>query len=110
MKCQSGFTYNALTTACEAGKWVFWNSITSTEGISLAFLGPCTFDSTLCENEGRCVDDLTTEKGFKCVCSNQYEGEFCEHSKSVINESSNDPFECVLTESFLIDFFLILQG
>ncbi|CAF3971945.1 unnamed protein product [Adineta steineri] len=58
MRCQSGFIYNALTTACEKG--------------------PCTFDSTLCKNEGLCVDDPTIEKGFKCICSNQDQGEYCE--------------------------------
>jgi hypothetical protein len=43
--------------------------------------GPCTFDSTLCEHKGQCIDDPIIEKGFKCLCSNQYEGEFCEKGK-----------------------------
>ena len=47
----------------------------------LVLSGPCTFDSTLCENDGRCIDDPTVEKGFKCICSNQYEGEFCQEGK-----------------------------
>jgi hypothetical protein len=43
--------------------------------------GPCTFDSTLCKNEGQCVDDPTIEKRFKCICSNQFQGEYCEKGK-----------------------------
>jgi hypothetical protein len=49
------------------------------------FSGPCTFDSTLCQNEGHCIDDPTIEKGFKCLCKNQYEGEFCEQGKIYTN-------------------------
>lgn len=40
--------------------------------------GPCTFDSTLCKNEGQCVDEPTDAKGFKCVCSSRFHGEYCE--------------------------------
>ncbi len=43
--------------------------------------GPCTFDSTLCQNEAQCVDEPTIEKGFKCICSGQFQGEFCEQGK-----------------------------
>ncbi|CAF1621762.1 unnamed protein product [Adineta ricciae] len=57
-RCESGFIYNALTTACEKG--------------------PCTFDSTLCQNNGQCVDEPTVEKGFRCVCGEQYHGDYCE--------------------------------
>jgi hypothetical protein len=46
-------------------------------------LGPCTFDSTLCKNEGQCIDEPTIEKGFKCVCSNQFQGEYCEKGKKI---------------------------
>ena len=72
------------------------------------FLGPCTFDSTLCENEGRCVDDMTTEKGFQCICSNEYEGELCESSKLVINGSSVDLSKYALTKKFMDEFFILL--
>lgn len=58
MYCQSGFVYNALTTTCERG--------------------PCTFDSSLCRNEGQCVDNLTIDKGFQCLCKKQFHGDFCE--------------------------------
>jgi hypothetical protein len=47
----------------------------------LRILGPCTFDSTLCKNEGQCIDEPTIEKGFKCICSNQFQGEYCEEGK-----------------------------
>jgi len=70
MKCKSGFIYNALTTACENV--------------------PCTFDSTLCQNEGQCIDDPTNEKGFKCICSNQFQGEFCEEDKRYILEETTE--------------------
>ena len=57
--------------------------------IILMISGPCTFDSTLCENEGHCINDPTMEKGFKCVCASRYGGEFCEkgeiYSSSIIN-------------------------
>lgn len=53
-------------------------------------LGPCTFISTLCENQGRCIDDMNMEKGFRCICSSEYEGELCETRKPVINGNSND--------------------
>lgn len=69
------------------------------------FLGPCTFDSTLCENEGRCVDDMTTEKGFQCICPNEYEGELCESNKLGRNGSLDDLPKYVLTDSFMDEFF-----
>jgi len=58
MKCKPGFHYNALTTSCE--------------------MKPCAMDSTLCKNNGQCVGELTSKKGFKCICSIEYQGEYCE--------------------------------
>ncbi|UJR13749.1 hypothetical protein I4U23_000759 [Adineta vaga] len=81
-RCELGFMYNALTTACEKG--------------------PCTFDSTLCQNDGRCVDEPMIEKGYRCICSSQFQGENCEkiinqeetteeaHTNESIQKSSNN--------------------
>ena len=40
-------------------------------------------DSTLCKNNGRCVDDSTNLKGFQCICSIEYQGESCENRKKI---------------------------
>jgi hypothetical protein len=51
-------------------------------------------DSTLCKNDGQCVDEITNEKGFKCLCSIEYHGEYCEKRKKIlfwlINKRKND--------------------
>jgi hypothetical protein len=38
-------------------------------------------NSTLCKNDGQCVDETTNQKGFKCICSIEYQGEYCEKRK-----------------------------
>ncbi|CAF4146822.1 unnamed protein product, partial [Rotaria sordida] len=83
MKCKSGLIYNALTTGCEKG--------------------PCTFDSTLCKNEGQCIDEPTNEKGFKCICSNQFQGDFCEKDinlKETTEQSNNREIMIKNSDSF----------
>jgi hypothetical protein len=39
-------------------------------------------DSTLCKNNGQCIDESTNKKGFKCRCSIEYQGEYCEKRKT----------------------------
>lgn len=46
--------------------------------IRIICLELCTKDSTLCQNNGQCVDDSTNKKGFYCICSTEYQGETCE--------------------------------
>jgi len=40
-------------------------------------------DSTLCKNNGQCVDEATNKKGFKCICLIEYQGEYCEKRKKI---------------------------
>lgn len=83
MNCESGLIYNALTTTCEKGnnrvlfliEKLFYCKIIN------FFPGPCTFDSTLCKNEGQCIDEPTNEKSFKCICWSHFQGDFCEQGK-----------------------------
>ncbi|CAF4504010.1 unnamed protein product [Rotaria sp. Silwood1] len=79
MKCKSGLIYNALTTACEKG--------------------PCTFDSTLCKNEGQCIDEPTNEKGFKCICSNQFQGDFCEKDINLIETTEQVNYRDIMAKN-----------
>ncbi|CAF0752799.1 unnamed protein product [Adineta ricciae] len=64
-KCQPGLRYNALTTKCEKQ--------------------PCDVDSDLCHNHGQCVNELTSTKGFRCICSLSYQGEHCDKPVQVTN-------------------------
>jgi hypothetical protein len=78
-RCESGLIYNALTTACEKGN--YFSNIYYLIKQWRTPLGPCTFDSTLCKNEGQCIDEPTIENGFKCICSSLFQGEYCEKGK-----------------------------
>jgi hypothetical protein len=40
-------------------------------------------DSTLCKNNGQCVNDATNVKGFQCICSIEYQGEYCDKRKNI---------------------------
>jgi hypothetical protein len=40
-------------------------------------------DSTLCKNNGQCIDVLANKKSFKCICSIEYHGEYCEKRKKI---------------------------
>ena len=52
-------------------------------------IGPCTFDSTLCQNEGQCIDEPNVSKGFQCLCSHPFHGEFCEKSDRLTEETTH---------------------
>ena len=43
---------------------------------------PCAMDANLCQNNGQCIDTSTDRKGFRCQCSIEYQGEFCEKRKT----------------------------
>jgi hypothetical protein len=79
MRCKPGFQYNALTTYCqmsiEKSFLSFYNLIFCSE--------PCAMDSTLCKNNGHCVDETTNKKGFQCICSIEYQGEYCDKRKQI---------------------------
>ncbi len=63
-------------------------------------------DSTLCKNNGQCVDESTNKRGFRCLCSMEYQGEYCEkrneHCLSLIkkeNETLLNDLGVELTET-----------
>ncbi|CAF3324674.1 unnamed protein product [Rotaria sp. Silwood1] len=79
MKCTSGFNYNAFTTNCE--------------------MKLCTMDLILCQNNGQCIDEPENAKGFKCICSIEYRGEYCE--KHVEVEQTTKRGSNISIEEFL---------
>ena len=40
-------------------------------------------DLTLCQNNGQCIHEPENAKGFKCICSIEYQGEYCENRKKI---------------------------
>ncbi|CAF1028068.1 unnamed protein product [Rotaria sordida] len=79
MKCKPGFNYNALTANCE--------------------MISCAMDLTLCQNNGQCIDEPENAKGFKCICSIEYQGEYCENHVEL--EQTTKRGINILTEEFL---------
>ncbi|CAF1537500.1 unnamed protein product, partial [Adineta steineri] len=64
IQCKPGLRYNALTTNCE--------------------IKQCEVNSALCKNNGHCIDEPTDIKGFQCICSDEYRGEYCDTPVEII--------------------------
>ncbi|CAF1497093.1 unnamed protein product [Adineta steineri] len=69
IQCKPGLRYNALTTNCE--------------------IKPCAVNSALCKNNGHCIDEPTDIKGFQCICSDGYQGEYCDQPVEIIETITN---------------------